>query len=60
VLLSNKYLRNYIGGREGHASEPEKISPRRKEAENDPDTIPFIPKGAFIHTKNRYPKPAVQ
>ena len=60
VLLSNEFLCNYIGGRGGHASEPEKTAPRRKKPENDPDMNPFIPKGALIHTKNRYPKPAVQ
>ena len=44
------------GGGGGHASEREKTSPQPKEPENTPDTIPFIPKGALIHTKNRYPK----
>ncbi len=39
------------GGGGGHASEPEKTSPQRKEPENDPDTIPFIPKGALIHAQ---------
>ncbi len=37
-----------------------KTSPQPKEPENTPETISFIPKGALIHTKNRYPKPAVQ
>ena len=48
------------GGGGGHASEPEKTAPPRKEPENRSESIPFIPKGALIHTKNRYPKPAVQ
>ena len=48
-----------IGGRGGHTSEREKTSTTRKEPENAPDTTPFIPKGALMHTKNRYPKPTV-
>jgi len=40
------------GGRGGHTSILEKPSYDQKEPENDPDTIPFIPKGAQMHTKN--------
>ena len=38
-------------GRGGHASEPENTPNTRKEPENTPETIPFIPKGALMHTK---------
>jgi len=48
------------GGGGGHASERENTAPQRKEPENAPDTTPFIPKGAQMHTQNRYPKPAVK
>jgi hypothetical protein len=40
------------GGGGGHPSILEKPSYDQKEPENDPDTIPFIPKGAQMHTKN--------
>jgi len=43
------------GGRGGHASEPEKPSNTRKEPDNTPDTTPFIPKGALIHTQHTAP-----
>jgi hypothetical protein len=33
-----------------------KTSPQQKKPENAPDTTPFIPKGALIHTKKHYPK----
>jgi len=39
------------GGRGGHTSKREKTSTTRKEPENAPDTTPFIPKGALMHTQ---------
>jgi len=50
------------GGGGGQASESENAAPQRKEPENAPDTTPFIPKGALIHTKrstNAHPKTAI-
>ena len=40
------------GGEGGHTSILEKTSYDQKEPENDPDTIPFKPKGAQMHTQN--------
>jgi len=45
------------GGGGGHTSERENQTTQQTEPENDPDSTPFIPKGALMHTKNRHHEP---